>query len=145
MDSKSAPTISAGILLIYDNKVLLCHPSNNYWTNTFSPPKGHVEEGESSEEAAIRECYEETSIVVKREQLGKQFTVNYTNKDELYKVVHLFLVEINSLAEVSMDSEVVDKRDLQIEEVDWCGFMTKSEALKHLFWRFKSVIEEVLL
>ena len=145
MDSKSAPTISAGILLIYDNKVLLCHPSNNYWTNTFSPPKGHVEEGESSEEAAIRECYEETSIVVKREQLGKQFTVNYTNKDELYKVVHLFLVEINSLAEVSMDSEVVDKRDLQIEEVDWCGFMTKSEALKHLFWRFKNVIEEVLL
>jgi ADP-ribose pyrophosphatase YjhB (NUDIX family) len=145
MDSKSAPTISAGILLIYDNKVLLCHPSNNYWTNTFSPPKGHVEEGESSEEAAIRECYEETSIVVKREQLGKQFTVNYTNKDELYKVVHLFLVEINSLAEVGMDSEVVDKRDLQIEEVDWCGFMTKSEALKHLFWRFKSVIEEVLL
>jgi len=145
MDSKSSPTISAGILLIYDNKVLLCHPSNNYWTNTFSPPKGHVEEGESSEEAAIRECYEETSIVVKREQLGKQFTVNYTNKDELYKVVHLFLVEINSLAEVGMDSEVVDKRDLQIEEVDWCGFMTKSEALKHLFWRFKSVIEEVLL
>lgn len=144
MDSKNSPTISAGILLIYDNKVLLCHPSNNYWTNTFSPPKGHVEEGESLEEAAIRECYEETSIVIKREQLGKKFTVNYTNKDELYKVVYLFLVEIESLDEVGMYREVVDKRDLQIEEVDWCGFMTKSEALKHLFWRFKSTIEEVL-
>ena len=145
MDSKSSPTISAGILLIFDNKVLLCHPSNNYWTNTFSPPKGHVEEGESHEDAAIRECYEETSIEIKREQLGKKFTVNYTNGSELYKVVYLFLVEINSLDEVGLDSEVVDKRNLQIEEVDWCGFMTKKEALKHLFWRYKQLIEEVLI
>ena len=94
MDSKSSPTISAGILLIFDNKVLLCHPSNNYWTNTFSPPKGHVEEGESHEDAAIRECYEETSIEIKKEQLGKKFTVNYTNGSELYKIVYLFLILI---------------------------------------------------
>lgn len=144
MDPKSSPTISAGILLIYDNKVLLCHPSNNYWTNTFSPPKGHVEKDESHEDAAIRECFEETSIKVNKNQLGKKFTINYTSGSELYKVVYLFLVEIESLDEVGMDREVVDKRDLQIEEVDWCGFMTKNEAMKHLFWRYKQVIDEVL-
>ena len=145
MNPDGTPTVSAGILLIYNNKVLLCHPSNNYWTNTFSPPKGHVEEGESHEDAAIRECFEETSIEIKREQLGKKYTVNYTNGSELYKVVHLFLVKIEALEEVGLDNEVVDKRDLQYEEVDWCGFMTKKEAMKHLFWRYKQLVDEVLI
>jgi len=144
MDSKNLPIISAGILVVYNNKVLLCHPSNNYWTNTFSPPKGHVEQGESYEDAAIRECYEETSIEVKKEQLGKMYTVNYTSGSELYKVVHLFLVEIKSLEEIGLDSEVVDKKYLQTEEVDWCGFMTKKEAMKHLFWRYKQLIDGIL-
>lgn len=145
MNPDGTPTVSAGILLIYNNKVLLCHPSNNYWTNTFSPPKGHVEERESHEDAAIRECFEETSIEIKREQLGKKYTVNYTNGSELYKVVHLFLVKIEALEEVGLDNEVVDKRDLQYEEVDWCGFMTKKEAMKHLFWRYKQLVDEVLI
>ncbi len=55
---------SAGILFIYKNKALLCHPSKAKWTNTFGPPKGGIESGETPLEAAIRECKEEASIKV---------------------------------------------------------------------------------
>ena len=38
--------ISAGLLIIHDNKILLVHPTNAPWYGTFSIPKGEVEEGE---------------------------------------------------------------------------------------------------
>jgi ADP-ribose pyrophosphatase YjhB (NUDIX family) len=36
-------TISAGLVLIADNKILLCHPTGQKWWNSYSFPKGHVE------------------------------------------------------------------------------------------------------
>ncbi len=55
--------MTTGILMYYKDDVLLCKRSPkavmpNYW----SVPGGHVEMGESVEEAAIREVWEETKI-----------------------------------------------------------------------------------
>jgi ADP-ribose pyrophosphatase YjhB (NUDIX family) len=51
--------ISAGLVIIQDNKILLGHPTGAKWTNTFSIPKGEVQEGESLFDAAFRETREE--------------------------------------------------------------------------------------
>jgi 8-oxo-dGTP pyrophosphatase MutT (NUDIX family) len=52
--------ITASGLVIYHNKVLLIfHPYIKQWFQ----PGGHIDEGESPCEAAIREVYEETGLV----------------------------------------------------------------------------------
>lgn len=85
---------SAGILLYRSTdhglEVLLVHPSGNY--NKRAPwgiPKGLPEEGESLEDAARRETFEETGIVVKQplEPLGH---IEYTKSR---KRVHCFAAE----------------------------------------------------
>ncbi len=46
---------SAGIIIILNReKLLLSHPTNARWNNTYSFPKGHIEENESQIDAAIR-------------------------------------------------------------------------------------------
>ena len=138
--------ISAGVVIIYDNKVLLCHPTNASKYNSYSFPKGGVNDKEGLISAAIRECLEETGIKIEESQISKTFLVEYTKKNSalITKKVHLFLVKINSLEEVGLDSEVVPKSSLQLEEVDWAGFLTKDQCADKVFWRFKFIVEEVL-
>ncbi len=45
-----------------------------YGTERLSLPKGHVEENETSLKAAIRECYEETNILIDESDLIKALT-----------------------------------------------------------------------
>jgi predicted NUDIX family NTP pyrophosphohydrolase len=63
---------SAGILLCKINKagleVLLVHPGGPFWKNkddgAWSIPKGELNENEDPLPAAIRECFEETGVLV---------------------------------------------------------------------------------
>ena len=49
---------SAGLIVVHENKVLLVRNPKNQWLL----PKGHLEKGETEEQAAIREIKEETNI-----------------------------------------------------------------------------------
>jgi len=135
--------ISAGILLLYNNKLLLCHPTNAPWAGTYSPPKGLVDDDEDLIDAAIRECKEEVGITIRREQIIDRFCVPYRKGRNLFKKVYLFKVEIDSLEDIGMTSEIVSKSNLQLEEVDWAGFLTKEDVNEKIFWRFKPILDEV--
>ena len=37
--------------------------------------------------------------------------------------------------------ELVDKSNLQLEEVDWAGFLTADEADEKIFYRFKPILD----
>lgn len=135
---------SAGIIIILNNKkVLLAHPTNSRWTNTYSFPKGGIEEGESQIDAAIRELKEETSIEVSIDKIEdkKPIVVQYNDKNgKIYKEVYLFKVYINDISEIGLDSETLPKEMLQIEELDWCGFLTKEEAKTKIFYRVEHLL-----
>jgi 8-oxo-dGTP pyrophosphatase MutT (NUDIX family) len=136
---------SAGILFIYNGKALLCHPTKAKWTNTFGPPKGGIESGESALDAAIRECREEASILVNPSLIdpNKSTTIDYKTKNgKTFKKVTLFIVKINSLNDIGMENEIIPKEKLQAEEVDWCGFVGKEEWEDKVFWRFKDIIND---
>ena len=140
---------SAGILLVYNKKLLLAHPSNSSWTKgTYSPPKGLSEKSEELIDTAIRECWEEVSVKIYKYQIKNKevpIVVDYKEKNgEIFKKVYLFIVQISDLGEVGLDSEVIDKSKLQIEEVDWCGFLTKKEAEIKILWRFKDILNIIL-
>lgn len=134
---------SAGILIVYNDKILLCHPTNASWKETFSPPKGLIDENEDLIDGAIRECKEEVGISINRDQIGDRFIVPYKKGRNLYKKVFLYKVKIDSLSEIGLDTEVLDKSKLQLEEVDWAGFVQKSELDEKIFWRFKGILSEV--
>lgn len=53
----------AGVILKHKDEVLMCKRSpEKSMPNTWSIPSGHVEDGESPGQAAIREFYEETNL-----------------------------------------------------------------------------------
>ena len=139
---------SAGIIIVLNkDKVLLCHPSNSPWFGTYSFPKGGLEEGESTLEAAIRELREETSVIVNKSQisnLDNPIVVTYENKKGTkYKTITLYTVYINDISEINLDSEVIPKERLQIEEIDWAGFVDKREAELRIFHKTRSVLETI--
>jgi len=129
-------TISSGLVVIYDNKILLAHPTGQKWYGTYSIPKGHVEGDESYLSAAIRETEEELGIKFEEKQIepNSEGYINY--KDEngtIYKRVYFYIVEL--------DKELqIDNTKLQRDEIDWAGFLSKSEAEKRIFWRFKPLL-----
>jgi ADP-ribose pyrophosphatase YjhB (NUDIX family) len=121
--------VSCGIAFIYNNQILLVHPTNGKWYGSYGIPKGHKEKNESSEDTAIREVYEEIGVKVKKSKLGKKYTLTYITTG---KILEYFIYELNDLAEIGLESIRIPKGQLQIKEVDWCGFISKDEALKRI-------------
>lgn len=137
-------SISAGTAILYKNKILLCHPTTLPWVNSFSPPKGGIDNDETLLEAALRETSEEVGIHLDVSQISNPddpIEVLYiSKKGELFKKAYIFIVKIKSLSEIDASSEVLDKSRLQATEVDWAGFMTKEEAENKIFFRFKPLL-----
>ena len=128
---------SAGLVIIYDNKILLGHPKGQSWYGSYSIPKGHIEKGEDHLTAAIRETQEELGIKIGSDQIdaNEKGYINYKDENgEIYKRVYYFVVE-------PLESFEIDENKLQKEEIDWAGFLTKEEAQKRIFWRFKPLLQ----
>ncbi len=111
--------VSAGGVIIQDGKLLVIKFPH---ADGITFPKGHVEEGETYKEAALREVREETGYsnleIVRK--LGV-VTRPATEKDGrvVIKDIHLFLMKI-----------VGDSKGKADEETDW---LTMEEAQKRLF------------
>ncbi len=83
-------------------------------------PKGHIEPGESEEDTAIREVYEETGLNINIIP-GFVKKSEYTIQGKIEKSVSIFLAE----------TDEVDYK-LQEEEIEECGWFCYEEALRIL-------------
>jgi len=86
-------------------------------------PKGHVENGESEEQTAIREVYEETGLQVDLIN-GFRETVEYLIKEATMKEVVFFLSCVQDQAVHIQLSEIKDYR--------WAGFQTTKQLLGYI-------------
>lgn len=140
--------ISCGIIVCFDNKVLLCHPTKGSVKNSLSFPKGGVEKSDNNcfKTTAIRECFEEVGIKFNKDSLTTQYIVDYNKADskKILKRVYLFLAKISNLDEIGLNSIIIPKKQLQLKEVDWAGFLSKREAESKIFWRFAHLLDEIL-
>ncbi|GLS26463.1 NUDIX hydrolase [Marinibactrum halimedae] len=74
------PRIITGCLVTHDKQILLCkraiEPRKHFWTL----PAGFMENGETTEEGAIRETWEEAKATVKSEGLYQIFNLPHINQ-----------------------------------------------------------------
>ena len=128
---------SSGILFICKNRCLLAHSTSSRRFNSWMPPKGHVEPGESIEQAAIREVEEEIGWSVKGAFLKDFFDVPYTDKSgRVYKTVRCFVVRIENEDPDQNGPFLRRIGDLQREEVDEIRWCTIDEIAKLALWRY---------
>jgi len=132
---------SAGLAIIYQNKILLVKPTNARWWKSYGIPKGHVEEGESTIDAAIREVKEEVGIEIPKFMIGEEHELFYTRKEKQWKRIAYFYVLITDLSEIGLDSEILPKEMLQLEEVEWAGFVPFEEARSRMIPAMIDIID----
>lgn len=90
-------------------EILLIKPNRS---NTWGIPKGHLEPGETLEECAIREVFEETGIDI---VLGQKLKCVMTESKREIKTVHVWLGTL-----VDDDSEpIADDPAGEVESVAW--------------------------
>lgn len=123
------PLIIAGCLPIYNDRVLLCRraiePRLGYWTL----PAGFMENGESTEAAALRETLEEACAEVEIQSL-------YT----LTSIVHVNQVQMIYLARLPVPKFAPSEESLEVrlfaeDEIPWdeLAFETIRQILRLYF------------
>jgi len=123
--------MAAGVAIIYQNKILLVHPTGGTWQRGICGiPKGSMEAGEEPITAALRELREETGIILDAGQLdpSPELVNFYSKTRKVERQLIYFICKINDLSEIGLETERVPISQLQIEEVDWAKFVTPEEA-----------------
>jgi len=123
------PRIVAGILPTYQDKVLLClraiEPRKNFWTL----PAGFMENGETTEQGAIRETLEEANARVLQPELYTMITVPHISQVHIFFRAELADLEFASGPE-SLEVELFDEADIPWQQL---AFPTVSKTLRHFY------------
>ena len=130
---------AGGVVINKDGLVLVVNQNNNSW----SLPKGHIDEGEEKFEAAVREIYEESGIrklkLIKELPTYERYKISLDGGDDIseLKVIYMFL----------FTTEEIDLKPIDPDnpEARWVEKNKISELLTHKKDKefFLSVINEV--
>lgn len=133
---------AAGIAIVYNDMIMLVHPSGSPAdSSNYGIPKGKIETGEDPLDAALREVKEEVGIEVNPLDLDSEaFTSpKYDQDGQLKSHLIYFILKIDNLSDIGLDSLEVPQDQLQLEEVDWAGFIKISEAYSKIN-RYQAII-----
>lgn len=102
---------SCGSVVIDDNKVLLVKHNVGHWDF----PKGHVEDGETEIETAIREVKEETNIDIEINNKYRYIT-RYSPKENVLKDVIYFLGKPLNKETIAQETEISEVKFVDIDK-----------------------------
>lgn len=123
------PRVIVGCLPVHAGKVLLCkraiEPRRNYWTL----PAGFMENGETSQQGAARETWEEARARVQNMELYRLFDVPHIN--QVYFFYRCELVDgVFGVGPESTDSGLFAEADIPWDEI---AFPVVKETLREYF------------
>jgi ADP-ribose pyrophosphatase YjhB (NUDIX family) len=123
------PNIVAGVLPVWDNKVLLCRraiePRLGYWTL----PAGFMENGESVEQAARRETVEEACAHLEELHLYAMIDVPHISQVHIFYRANMASADFAAGVE-SLEVKLFDEADIPWSEL---AFHTVRRALECFF------------
>ena len=123
------PNIVSGCLARWGDKILMCkraiYPRKGYWT----APAGYLENGESVEEGAVRETWEEANAEVEIVRLLTVSSIPHINQ-----VYMIYLANLKNL-NFSPGAESLEVRLCGEAEMDWgnIAFSSIEFALRKFF------------
>ena len=123
---------SCGAIVFNGDDVLIIEQFQGF----FSFPKGHVEDGETEEETAIREVKEETNIDIEINS-KKKYKISYKVSGNITKEVVFFLAKATSFDLKNQENEIIS-----------CEWVNKEDVLDKLTYEnikkiFKNVLKEM--
>ena len=108
---------SCGCIVINSSdEVLLIQHNAGHWDF----PKGHVEDGETEVQTAIREVKEETNIDVEVDE-AYRYSTKYSPKEDVVKEVIYFLAK-----------NISDNKQAQLEEVSEVKWFAMEDAINKI-------------
>jgi ADP-ribose pyrophosphatase YjhB (NUDIX family) len=120
------PRMVVGTLPIWNQQILLCkraiEPRLGYWTL----PAGFMENGETTEQGALRETVEEAGANVVVDRLFSVIDVPHVNQ------VHLFYLATMQNGQFTGGSESLEVKLFELDEIPWdkLSFPTVAQTLK---------------
>jgi hypothetical protein len=57
--------------------------------------------------------------------------------------VYYYIVKINDLSQIGLKDIKISKSNLQVEEIDWAGFLTYNDAIKRIMKSQLSLINNL--
>ncbi len=125
----SNPRIIAGCLPIYRDQLLLCRrsiePRFGYWTL----PAGFLENGETTEQGALRETWEEAHAEVEIISMYTYTSIVHVNQVQVFYLAHLNKPEFEPTSE-SSEVRLFTEAEIPWDEI---AFPTVETALKQFF------------
>lgn len=103
-------------LAIKDGKILYWLRKSKHWNWTYSPPGGHLEYGETIEDCAIRELYEESWLIAKPADVIVFCTLN-----EIYPNNQKHYINITTLI-TRFSWSVENKEPEKLEKWEWMSW-----------------------
>lgn len=129
---------SCGIVVFNEDKVLLVHHNLGHW----GIPKGHIELGETDEETALREVFEETGVSVSIIE-GFKEKITYSPQKGIEKDVYFFIGIPNNNNLEPQHSEVSEAKYVSFNEsLKLITYNEEKNILKNAikFWEDKNEI-----
>jgi ADP-ribose pyrophosphatase YjhB (NUDIX family) len=127
------PKIVAGAIILAGDRLLLCKRAIEPRWGTWTLPAGYMENGETIEEAARRESWEEAGAMLTN--VRPYAVLNLTIVDQLY---FIFLAQLKdgvfSAGEESLEVKLVDLADIPWDELSFPVIRKVMEVFVH-DWR----------
>ena len=134
--------LSCGIIIINSNNQILGCKAGGMSGLLLDIPKGHIEEGESEIDCAIRETFEETGINVLKETLIDLGKFEYIKKKDL----HLFKCnyDIENLSKLFCSTYRITKKGTKVPEVIRYEWINIDNLENKFYFSLEKVLKQIL-
>ena len=111
-------------------QVLLGKRKSKHGTGTWAPPGGHLEFGETPQQCASRELFEETGIVIPENKFRITAVTNDIFTDKHYITVHCRIDNISALPEIKEPEKCECWKWFDLDKIPSPLFLPAANLLK---------------